>query len=296
MDIQSFDFNDLAKDTSQAFGEQKSSNGVDDRFYKLKRDDKGNGAAVIRFLPDPDMKLMQQIFRINVNNQKGADRRWVSELSPQNVNLPDPFHKRWADLWQAGQKDEARKFSRQTRYFTNILVIKDPAAPENEGKIFLMDLSQSLKTILEGVMFPSEADKALGVEPKQLFNPLNGNNFKLVSRKGANGFINYDASSVVSEESAAFESKEEAIKTIKEKCYALSEFLDPKIYKSYEELEEKLRYVTFQDGSETTTAPAKNNNSEVVDSSQALTHEEAASQAASMSDPTDDLDSYLDSI
>ena len=25
----------------------------DDRFYKLKRDENGNGAAIIRFLPDP---------------------------------------------------------------------------------------------------------------------------------------------------------------------------------------------------------------------------------------------------
>lgn len=279
MEFESFDFNNL--DKQDAFGEQKQSF-VDERFYKLKRDDKGNGAAIIRFLPDPNMKLMQQLYRINVNNQKGQERRWVSELSPQNIGQPDPFHKKWAELWNAGRKDEARKFARSTRFYTNILVVKDPAQPENEGKVFLLDLSQSLKVILEGLMFPSDADRALGVEPKPLFNPLQGHNFKLVSKKGANGFINYDSSSVVDQVSAVFDSKEEAIATIKEKCYALDEFLKPEAYKSYDELEHLLKRVMFEDGSDATQ-----NSGEVVD---ATAH---TSLDAQQNKDLDSLDEYL---
>lgn len=285
MELQSFDFEKLGTSQEEVFGKTKNDNGADERFYKLKRDENGNGAAIIRFLPDPNMKLMQQIFRINVNNQRGAEKRWVSELSPQNINQPDPFHKAWADLWQAGKKDEARKFARQTRFFTNILVVKDPAQPENEGKIFLFDVSSTLKTMLEGFMFPSEADKALGVEPKPLFNPLNGHNFKLVSRKGANGFINYDSSSVIQESSVVFSSKEEAVTAIRERCYALDEFLKPEIYKTYEELEQKLKYVMFQDGDST---PAKPQTSEVVDPQQETN--------AMLKQQQDDLDSLLNSI
>lgn len=289
MDLQSFDFSQLGTDQSQVFGEKKTEYG-DDRFYKLKRDENGNGAAIIRFLPDPNMSLLQQLHKINVNNQKGAERRWVSELSPQNINQPDPFHKAWADLWQQGKKEEARMFARQTRFYTNILVVKDPANPENEGKVFLLDLSQSLKTILEGVMFPSEADKALGVEPKPLFNPLDGHNFKLVSRKGANGFINYDSSSVVAEKSAVFSSKEQAVEFIKTKCYALNEFLKPEAYKSYDELVEKLNYVTFKDsnnssaGTSTSTASA-----EVLDTDQAKLQQSVQNQGK-------ELDAFLDSL
>lgn len=247
MEIQSFNFDEIGKSQEDVFGASKANGYGDDRFYKLKRDENGNGAAIIRFLPDPNMKLLQQLYKINVNTQKGAERRWYSALSPQNINLPDPFHKRWAELWRAGKKDEARQFARQTRFYTNIYVVKDPATPENEGKVFLFDISQSLKTILEGLMFPSEADKALGVEPKPLFNPLNGYNFKLVSRKGANGFINYDSSTVVPEASAIFTNKEEAVEAIKNKCYALEEFLQEEAYPTYAELEEKLKYVTFED-------------------------------------------------
>ena len=286
MDIQSFDFDKLASSQEQAFGEKKAEFG-DDRFYKLKRDENGNGAAIIRFLPDPNMKLMQQIFRINVNNQKGAERRWVSELSPQNINQPDPFHKAWADLWQAGKKEEARMFARQTRFYTNILVIKDPANPANEGKVFLLDLSQSLKLMLENAMFPSEADRALGAEPKALFNPLQGHNFKLVSSKAATGFITYEKSSVVDAVTSVFDSKEEAVTFIKENCYPLDDFLKPEAYKSYEELQEKLNYVMFRD----TPATAQSAKSaEVVDAT-GLTEAQILHKEQS-----NDLDSLLDSI
>ena len=286
MDIQSFDFDKLASSQEQAFGEKKADFG-DDRFYKLKRDENGNGAAIIRFLPDPNMKLLQQLYRINCNGQKGAERRWVSELSPQNINQPDPFHKMWADLWQAGKKEEARQFARQTRFYTNILVIKDPAEPANEGKVFLLDLSQSLKLMLENAMFPSDADRALGAEPKSLFNPLQGHNFKLVSSKAATGFITYEKSSVVDAVTSVFDSKEEAVTFIKENCHPLDDFLKPEAYKSYEELQGKLNYVMFRDTPATSTT-AKS--AEVVDAT-GLTEAQILHK-----EQTNDLDSLLDSI
>ena len=289
MDIQSFDFDKLASSQEQAFGEKKADFG-DDRFYKLKRDENGNGAAIIRFLPDPNMKLLQQLYRINCNGQKGAERRWVSELSPQNINQPDPFHKMWADLWQAGKKEEARQFARQTRFYTNILVIKDPAEPANEGKVFLLDLSQSLKLMLENAMFPSDADRALGAEPKALFNPLQGHNFKLVSSKAATGFITYEKSSVVDAVTSVFDSKEEAVAFITENCYPLDDFLKPEAYKSYAELQEKLNYVMFRDTPATSTT-AKS--AEVVDATGATGLTEAQILHKEQSN---DLDSLLNSI
>lgn len=288
MDIQSFDFDKLATSQAEAFGEKKSDAG-DDRFYKLKRDEHGNGAAIIRFLPDPNMKLMMQLYRINCNSQKGNERRWVSELSPQNINQPDPFHKAWADLWQQGKKEEARKFARQTRYYTNILVIKDPANPANEGKVFLLDMSQSLKQMLESAMFPTDADRALGVEPKALFNPLQGHNFKLVSGKAATGFLSYEKSSVVEQVSSVFDSKEEAVKFIQENCHALDDFLKPEIYKSYDELQQKLDYVMFRDSANTASTQTAQSG-EVVDASN-LTEAQLLHKEQSK-----DLDSFLNDI
>ena len=286
MDIQSFDFDKLASNQADVFGEKKTDS-ADNRFYKLKRDENGNGAVIIRFLPDPNMKLMQQIYKINCNGQKGNEKRWVSELSPQNINQPDPFHKAWADLWQAGKKEEARKFARQTRYYANVLIVKDPASPENEGKVFLLDMSQSLKQMLENAMFPSDADRALGAEPKALFNPLQGHNFKLISAKEATGFLGYSKSAVVDQVSSVFDSKEEAVTFIKENCYPLDDFLKPEAYKSYEELQQKLDYVMFRDAG-TTAQSAKS--AEVVDAT-GLTEAQILHKEQS-----NDLDSLLDSI
>lgn len=244
MNFEAFNFSSIAGDNP--FGEQ-SKGGGDDRFYKLSKDENKRGAAVIRFLPDPEMKLIQQLFRINANTQQNGERRWFSEWSPQNINGADPFHDEWAKLWRAGRKEEARQFSRATRYVTNILVVKDPSAPENEGKVFLLDMSTSLKEIVADAMMPSKADIALGKEPVELFNPLKGNNFRLVSKLGSNNFITYEASGADDKESSVFESKEEAVEFIKKNCYKLSDFLKPEAYRSYEDLQQELKRVKFED-------------------------------------------------
>lgn len=309
LNFEAFNFENLGGDNP--FGEQKRSFG-DDRFYKLPKNQDGVGAAIIRFLPDPEMKMIQQLFKINVNTNKNGERRWYNEWSPQNIHQPDPFHDEWKRRWNSGDKEGARQFSRQTRYVANILVVKDPAAPENEGKIFLLEMSQSLKDIVADALMPSKADQALGKKPVQLFNPLAGNNFKLSSKKGANQFITYEQSGPVGDAdtvTAAFASKEEAIETIKTKCHKLSDFLKPEAYPSLDELKEKLKYVLFEDMDVSSSKGAET--AEVVDlgSTQDLpkwaetenagTKAEVKEEAKPTAQPpkaADDLDSFLDSI
>lgn len=278
LNFESFNFEDLAG--ADPFGEKKSSF-IDERFYKLTKDANGNGAAIIRFLPDPEKTPILKLFKINVNTQKGAEKRWFNDWSPQNIGKPDPFHDEWAKNWQAGNKDEARKFSRQTRYLANIYVVKDPGNPENEGKVFLLDMSQSLKDIVQDALMPSKAEMELGKQPLQLFNPLQGNSFKLASKKGANGFINYDASAPLTTIDSIVSSKEEALDLIMNKCHKLSDFLKPEMYKSTDELKEKLKYVKFED--DNSSAPQAQV-SEVVDVTNVTST--SASQA----------DDFLDSI
>lgn len=285
--FESFNFENLAGDNP--FGEQKQSYS-DDRFYTLPKDKDGNGSAIIRFLPDPDKKTMVQLFKINVNTTKNGQKRWFSEWSPQNVGRKDPFQEHWAKLWNAGEKEESKKFARQTRYVANILVVKDFQEPENEGKIFLLDMSKTLKERIANYLMPSKQDQMLGKKPAELFNPLMGQNFLLVSRKGANGFINYDSSEPVAEKTAVFNSPEEAIDAIKNRCYKLQEFLDPAMYPTDEFLQEKLDYVLFKDSSGAASTNSQKENNEVVDVADVTP---SAPPAASTSS---DLDSYLAGI
>lgn len=287
LDLNAFDFNSLSS-SENPFGEQeKTSASVDERFYKMKRDENGNGVALIRFLPDPNMKLMQQVFRINVNANKNGERRWVSELSPQTIGKPCPFHEEWARLWNSGQKDESRQYARQTRYYANILVLKDPAQPECEGKVFLLDIGKKLKEKLEQAMMPNEMERSLGATPKALFNPLQGNSFKLVSKKEATGFLGFDSSAVVEQVDGVFQDKETAVKFIKENCHDLGEFLKPEAYKSYDELKEKLNYVQYKDvGAAPSSAPQKS--AEVIDVTQQMSDLDKQQNA--------DLDAFLANV
>lgn len=280
MNLETFNFDNLAVEA--AFQDKKAYE--DTRFYKLTKDAEGKGAARIRFLPDAEGKTIERLYKINVNTMRDGEKRWFNDWSPQNINQPDPFHDEWARLWNSGQKEEARKFSRQTRYIANILVEKDPSNPENEGKVFLLDMSQSLADILKDAMMPSKEEMALGKKPLKLFNPLEGNSFKLISKTGSNGFLSYESSTPDIETTSAFASKEEAIEVIKTKCYPLSDFFKPENYKTLDELKEKLAYVKFEEKKEDKSL-------EVVDTSNSAQIAESVKPAQNA-----DLESFLDSV
>lgn len=223
--------------------EEKKTWAVDTRFYTLKKDEKGNGVALIRFLPSEvhengQMSTIKRVYKYNVRAK--TTKKFIAEWSPNTIGLPDPIQERWAQLWNAGQKEEAKRYARSTRYLANIKVINDPANPENNGKIFLLDMSQTLCEKIKSIIQPSEQEISLGTKPKNLFDPLNGYSFKLVASVGANGFTEYNKSDALAEPSAAYNSVEEFIKDIKENGHPLSVWDKPDAYKSYEELKSML--------------------------------------------------------
>ena len=248
----SFDFDSIVQEIGKdPFAQQTERFAEDKRFYKLTKDKEGNGGAVIRFLPDRNKNMIMQVNKINTTIEKNGKKRFVNELSPQTIGLPCPFQEEWARLWNLGQKDESKKFGRAIRYYANIKVIKDPLNPANEGKIFLLDMSGTLKDKIQKLVSPSQADKDLGAAAKQLFNPIKGNSFRLVCRKGTNGIPSYDSSDAVAEENSIYNSMEEAFEDIKNNTHDLNDFKKPETYLSYEKLQDKLRWVTFTEATQT---------------------------------------------
>ena len=229
----------------------------DDRFYKLARNENDTGGALLRLLPDPNNVMFIKMIRIAANN--GYEKRFCTEWSPQTIGMPDPFNERWAKEYNAGNKEEAKRFGRSIRYITNVKVIKDPANPENEGKIFLLDMSQTIFEKIKNAASPSEEEIALGTEPKQVYNPLQGHNFLLKVKRGSNNFITYEDSKFDEKVTAAYESDEEFQKDIKENGYVLDDFYKPEFYKTYEELKEILAWYMNEKPTDsgTTETPAK---------------------------------------
>lgn len=249
IDASIFDFDAMVSELGADPFEEKTSTGFqrDERFYVLSKDAEGNGAAIIRFLPDSERGMIQQLFKINSNTIKNGQKRFVSEFSPATIGMPCPFQEKWQELWNSGDKEGAKQFSRGTRFVANIKVLRDPAKPENEGKIFLFEFSARMRDKIRAAIDPSQQDRDLGATPKELFNPLRGNSFKLACKKGANNQITYDSSEVLSDVSAIYTSAEEALKDIKENTYKLSDLLKPEAFMSYAELQDKFKWVTFQD-------------------------------------------------
>lgn len=237
------------------FAADTNKYGADERFYKLTRDKEGNGGAIIRFLPDAEKGLIQKMFKINTTITKNGKKRFVSEYSPATIGQPCPFQEEWQKLWNSGDKEGAKLFGRGIKYVTNIKVLKDPLNPQNEGKIFLFEMSGSMKDKIQAAVNPSEQDRALGAQPKELFNPLAGCSFKLACKKGANGIISYDSSEVINEVNSIYDTVEAALEDIKSNTYKLSDMLKPEAFMSYDELVKKKAWVTFQDTEQVVAAP-----------------------------------------
>jgi len=149
-----------------------------------------------------------------------------------------------SELWNSGiesDKDIARTRKRKLQYISNILVVSDPANPQNEGKVFLYKYGKKIFDKIQEAAQPEFADE----EAVDVFNFWEGANFKLKVRRVA-GFINYDKSEF---DSAAplFDGDDSKLEELWNKQYSLTAFTDPSNFKSYEELKTRLQEVIGED-------------------------------------------------
>lgn len=268
-----FDFDSLTQTNSDPFEDSTSYvSDVDTRFYTLPKNKDGSGEAIICFIPDQNQKIFKKVFKFNISNFVSGKKRFANYFSPTTIGLPDPVQERWQKLWNDGLKDEAKKFSRTIRYITNIKVIKDPLNPENNGKIFLYEMSQSLKEKIKNAVELSEMDKQLNRPRKEIFNPTKGWLMKLTCKKAANGFTTYDDSEFfnVSPDNPnlasiiPYKDAQSAIDDIKANAHPLDWFDNPENYKTYEELKEKLEWVYPSENSAVTVKETRTAEPDVV--------------------------------
>ena len=244
-----FDFESLTKNDTNPFDDSTNyTQTKDERFYTLSKDDKGSGTAIICFIPDKNQKILKKVFKFNIKNPKTGSNRFLDYYSPSSIGLPDPVQEQWQKLWNAGKKDAAKEFSRKERFITNIKIIKDPLHPENEGKIFLYDMSSTMKNKIKKACELSELDIQLNRPRKEIFNPTKGWLFELTCSKASNGFTNYDdskffqvnASDPAQASLIPYKSAQEALDDITANAHSLDWFEDPNNYMPYDEIKRKL--------------------------------------------------------
>ena len=215
---------------------EKKSYG-DERIWKPTVDKAGNGYAVLRFLPAGEGEDLPWV-RYWDHGFKGPTGMWYIENSLTSIGQTDPVGELNSRLWNSGieaDKEKARAQKRRLHYVANILVVSDPANPENEGKVFLYKFGKKIFDKIMDVMQPSFQDE----EPVNPFDFWNGANFKLKIRN-LEGYRNYDKSEFESPSQLADDAK---LEEIYGQLHSLSEFTDPKNYKTYDELKAKLMRV-----------------------------------------------------
>ena len=220
--------------------EQGSSQ--DNRFWKPELDKAGNGYAVIRFLPATEGEDLPWV-RLYDHGFQGPGG-WYIENSLTTLGKKDPVSEYNSMLWNSGiesNKDVARKQKRRIGYYSNILVVKDPAHPENEGKVFLFKYGKKIFDKINEAMNPQFADE----KPLNPFDFWAGANFKLKIRK-VEGYVNYDKSEF--EASGPLFDDDDRMEAIWKSQHSLNEFVDPSNFKSYDELKAKLNRVLGLDG------------------------------------------------
>ena len=210
---------------------------ADDRIWKLDVDKGGNGYAVIRFLPAPEgedlpfVKLYSHAFQ--------GPGGWFIENSLTTLGQKDPVSEYNSLLWNNGTdagKETARKQKRKLTYVSNIYVVKDPANPENEGKVFLYKYGKKIFDKLTAAMQPEFEDEE-AIDP---FDFWQGANFKLKAKNVA-GYRNYDSSEFTKTE--ALLDDDDALETIWKGQFSLEEFTKADQFKSYQDLEKRMNAV-----------------------------------------------------
>jgi hypothetical protein len=229
----------------------ESNSYEDNRFWKPTRDKAGNGYAVVRFLPAQEGEDLPWV-RYWDHGFKGPTGLWYIENSLTSINQQDPVSEHNSVLWNSGRdedKQTARDRKRRLHYVSNVLVVSDPANPENEGKVFLYKFGKKIFDKIMYVMQPQFADE----NPVNPYDFWEGADFKIKIRK-VEGWVNYDKSEFAGQ-SALFEGDEGRLEEVYHKLYSLQDFVDPKNYKSYDELKAKLNKVLGVDAGITMETP-----------------------------------------
>jgi len=214
----------------------------DNRIWRLEGDKAGNGTSTLRFLPRVEGDELPWV-RIFSHGFQGPTGKWYIENSLTTLGENDPVGELNTTLWNSGSdanKEIARKQKRKLSFIANVLVVSDPKHPENEGKVFLFKFGKKIFDKIMDKAKPTFEDE----KPVNVFDLWEGANFKLRMRK-KDGYANYDESAF-QDPSPVSNDDEEMVRIVNSQ-YKLSEFLDRKNFKSYDELKKKLNDVLSGD-------------------------------------------------
>lgn len=225
----------------------------DTRIWKLDRGKDGNAFAIIRFLPiskvdeetNPE-KAMPWVKIWDHSYKNETTGRWYIDRCRSTIGQPDPVYENNRVLYALKTKEgeaQASKQKRKLSYYSNILVIKDGNNPENEGKVKLFRYGPKIHDKIKAIIEPSEVSGDASSDPCDFWS---GRDFRLEIRT-VDDYPNYDLARFTDPKPIADKNNkpysEDEIDAIWSDSFSLLEFLDPKNFKSYDELKKRFDWV-----------------------------------------------------
>lgn len=214
----------------------------DTRFYKPKIKDDGTFEAIIRFLPSPDTDLPYTI--LYNHGFQGPDGKWFIENCSVTHGEKCPVCQHASKVWSSGDEENARRRFKKMSVYSNILIVKDPQVPENEGKVFLYRYGKKMFEQIKAKMIPAQGSID---EPVMVFDYDEGANYKLKIKtkiindaRGAKKPVpNYDSSEFVS----VSKLPDHVVESVEANLYPLKPIISRDKFLSNEELVAKLNSV-----------------------------------------------------
>lgn len=213
----------------------------DDRVWSVERDKVGNGFAIIRLLPACEGESVPWV-QVYSHSVKGPSGQWYIENCPTTLGYSHkcPVCQSNSTYWNSGiesDKTIARDRKRKQRYYSNVLIISDPANKENEGKVMLFNYGSKIFEKIKESMQP----KFPGEVPINPFDFWNGRNLRIKVKTVA-GYPNYDECQFDAQ-SALLNGDDNALKKIWASQHKLMPFIDPSQFKSFDDLQTRLNEV-----------------------------------------------------
>ena len=246
------DLTKLVEDAKKATGGNSEREGSDDRFWNPTRDKAGNGYAVIRFLPGKEENGTPWI-RYWDHAFKGPTGQWYIEKSLTSLGQNDPLSELNMKMWNSGDESQKKIVSsrkRNLRYVANILVITDQMNPENEGQVKLYRFGKKIFDKIMAAMQPQFPDE----KPINPFDMWDGADFVIkISSENVGGKLlpKYDAS-YFKGSAALMDGDEDRLESVYNKQHAMGEWVDPANYKTYDQLNTRLKMVLGESAPRTT--------------------------------------------
>lgn len=276
-----------------AFGKTRfaKSDFTDETEWILTKDKDGNGYAKIRFIPSPDGELFIEVrshgFKIKES--------WYIENCPKTLDWDNPCpscehandlkgDREW-DKLSKGDQSLIRPIFAKTSYWANILVEKDPANPENEGKVFKFRFGKKILEKIYNRAIDDPLDETKGIN---VFDPIDGASFKLKSKK-VQSYINYDDSSFDAP-SQLCDGDSDKIDQLILSGIKIGELRSPANFKSYDDLKKKLMKLL---GTTTVDAASTAVDESIPDSKEEEKYDERVEDTSTDSGEEDDAYNYF---